>query len=76
MTIQDQLAADTQARDTAQAALDAATAQLAATQARADQIAPHLSLLDQIEAHVAGVEDAVKNGVLSLVAQMRALFNQ
>lgn len=87
MTIQDQIAADQAAVATAQAALDAANAQLTADQAKLDNIAPHLSLLDQVEAELAkaedGVDDAlrasldtIRRNISALIAQMRALFTQ
>lgn len=85
MSIQDQIAADEAAVAAAQTALDAANAQLSADEAKAAAIAPHLSLLDQIEAELAavenGVEDSVRAGleaikanITPLIAQMRALF--
>lgn len=76
MTLQDQIAADQQAVADAQAALDAANAQLAQDQAKLDAIAPHLTLLDQIEAHIAGAEESVKAGVANLVAELRNLINR
>jgi hypothetical protein len=87
MSIQDQIAADQAAVDAAAAALATANAQLTSDEAKLAAIAPHLSLLDQIEAELASVEDgvedslragldAIKANISPLIAQMRALFNQ
>lgn len=76
MNLQDQIAADMQAVADAQAALDAANAKLSDDQGKLAAISPHLSLLDQIEAHIATTEETVKQGVLNLVAELRNLINR
>ena len=76
MNLQDQITADQQAVADAQAALDAANAKLAEDQNRLNAIAPHLSVLDRLEAHIATADEAVKQGVLSLVAELRNLINR
>lgn len=76
MNLQDQIAADQQAVADAQAALESAQARLAADLAKQAAIAPHLSLLDQIEAHMATVEESIKQGVMARVAELRALINR
>jgi DNA repair exonuclease SbcCD ATPase subunit len=86
MTLQEQIAADLTAVNEAQAALDAANAKLVADKDALAAVQPHLSILDQIEAELAKVEDgvvaelqssldAVKAQITPLIAQMRALFN-
>jgi len=76
MNLQDQIAADAQAVADAQAQLDAANAKLAEDQAKLEAIAPHLSVLDRLEAHIATAEESVKQGVLNLVAELRNLINR
>lgn len=76
MNLQDQIAADQQAVAEAQAALDAANAKLAEDLAKQAAIAPHMTLLDQIEAHIATAEESVKQGVLNLVSELRNLINR
>jgi hypothetical protein len=76
MNLQDQIAADQQAVHEAQTALLAANAKLAEDQAKLEAIAPHLSVLDRLEAHIATAEESVKQGVLNLVAELRNLINR
>lgn len=76
MNLQDQIAADLQAVADARAALDAANAKLDEDRAKQATIAPHMTLLDQIEAHIATTEESVKQGALTLVAELRNLINQ
>lgn len=76
MNLQDQITADQQAVAEAQAALDAANAKLAEDLAKQAAIAPHMTLLDQIEAHIATAEESVKQGVLNLVSELRNLINR
>ena len=52
MTITEQLAADKDAVEAAQAALDTANTQLTKDQAALDAIAPHISLWDEVASKV------------------------
>lgn len=75
-TIQEQIAADEQAVSEAQAALEAANAKLSADRARLAAVAPHLSLLDQIDAELTTIEEGAGARINALTAQLRNLFGQ
>ena len=86
MTIQDKIAADQEAVTNAQDQLNAAIAALAADQKILESIAPHLTLLDQIEAEFVKLEsdlqgeilqgvDKLKTAITPYIDQMRALFS-
>jgi hypothetical protein len=74
MSLQDQIAADQQAIQAAQAALDAANAQLAKDQAALEAVQPHLSVLAEIEQEAEKLAEDGKNVILGLTAKLRALF--
>lgn len=67
MITQEQLNAD-------KSAVEAATAQLAKDQAEFDAIAPHLSVLAEIEAYAKQLEVSACEAIDALVAKARALF--
>ena len=74
MSLQDQVTADQQAVQAAQTALDAANAQLAADQAKLEAAAPHLSMLQKIEAYVGNLVPEVQDEFRSLIAEAKSLF--
>jgi hypothetical protein len=74
-TITETIAADQQAVTSAQDALDSANAQLAADQAKADALAPHLSLWQEVEAEAAKYGAEAAAAFASLAARAKALFN-
>ena len=74
MSLQDQLNASKQAVDTAQTALDVAKEQLAKDQAAFDAAAPHLTVLQEMEAEAARIGGETASVFGSLVAKARSLF--
>lgn len=75
-TIQEQISLDEQAVNEAQAKLDEAIAKLNADRERLAAVAPHLSVLDQIDAELTTIEDGARTRITALTAQLRALFAQ
>ena len=74
MSIQDNIAVDQAAVDSAQAALDAAKTQLAADQAQLDAAQPHLSLWQEVEAYAATLGTEAESNIKSFSARAKALF--
>jgi hypothetical protein len=74
-TITETIAADQQAIADAQAVLDAANAQLATDQAKADALAPHLNIWQEVEAEAAKYGAEATAAFAALAARAKALFN-
>lgn len=74
MGIQDQVVADQAAVDAAQAALDQAREKLEQDQAALNAIAPHLSVIAEIEAEAEKLGDEAKAVFHGLASKLRSLF--
>ena len=74
MTIESQVSQDQVDVAAAQAVLDAANAKLATDQASLAQVAPHLSVLGEIEVEAEKLGDEAKSIFMALVAKARSLF--